>query len=51
MRLKESEVQIIKKAIHFFNSDAIIYLFGSRVDDNQIRAGNETNPSSLKKCR
>jgi len=35
MRLKESEIQIIERVIHSFDSDADIYLFGSRADDNQ----------------
>ena len=35
MRLKHFEIQAIKKAIHSLDPGALIYLFGSRVDDNQ----------------
>jgi predicted nucleotidyltransferase len=34
MRLKDSEVSIIKDAIKNFDENAEIILFGSRVDDN-----------------
>ena len=35
MRLKECEIKTIEKAIHAFDPEAVIYLFGSRVDDHQ----------------
>ncbi len=35
MRLKDFEIQAIKKAIYSLDSGASIYLFGSRVDDNK----------------
>ena len=34
MRLKNSEIEIIQKAIHSVDPKASIYLFGSRVDDS-----------------
>jgi predicted nucleotidyltransferase len=35
MRLKAVEIQTIEKAVHTFDPHAVIYLFGSRVDDRQ----------------
>jgi predicted nucleotidyltransferase len=35
MRLKESEIKAIKSAICKYDKDALVYLFGSRVDDNK----------------
>lgn len=35
MRLKSSEIATIKSVIESFDSDATIYLFGSRIDDNK----------------
>ena len=35
MRLKEFEIRTIKKAVHSFDPDAAIYLFGSRADNSQ----------------
>ena len=32
MRLKEFEIQTIKKAVHSLDPDAAIYLFGSGAD-------------------
>ncbi|HIE02824.1 MAG: nucleotidyltransferase domain-containing protein [Candidatus Parabeggiatoa sp.] len=35
MRLSQKEVQSIKQTIHIFDPKALIYLFGSRVDDTK----------------
>ncbi|MBT3878986.1 MAG: nucleotidyltransferase domain-containing protein [Candidatus Scalindua sp.] len=35
MRLQEHEIEIIKQIVRNFDQDAEIYLFGSRVYDNQ----------------
>jgi len=35
MRLTDSEIQAIEKAIYSLDQDAEIYLFGSRADDSQ----------------
>ncbi|BCD60579.1 MULTISPECIES: nucleotidyltransferase family protein [unclassified Nitratiruptor] len=35
MRLKPEEIAAIKEAIHAFDPDAKIYLFGSRTDDTK----------------
>ena len=35
MRLQEHEIEIIKQNVRNFDQDAEIYLFGSRVYDNQ----------------
>ena len=35
MRLSEQEIQIIKAAVCKYDSEARIFLFGSRVDDNK----------------
>jgi predicted nucleotidyltransferase len=35
MRLKEYEVSAIKQSVHKFDSEAKIFLFGSRVDDSK----------------
>ncbi len=35
MRLKPSEVEVIKNAVHNVDSSAAVYLFGSRVDDTK----------------
>ena len=35
MRLREKEQEVIIKAIHSVDEDAVIYLFGSRVDTNK----------------
>ena len=35
MRLKDFEVQAIKDAVNSMDRDAVVYLFGSRVDDNK----------------
>ena len=33
MRLKDYEIQAIKDAVYQYDGDAVIYLFGSRVND------------------
>ncbi|MBL0686613.1 MAG: nucleotidyltransferase domain-containing protein [Sulfurospirillum sp.] len=35
MRLLKKEVLVLKKKLHSLSSEAKIYLFGSRVDDNK----------------
>ena len=35
MRLKESEIRVIKEIIYSIFKDAKIYLFGSRLDNNK----------------
>lgn len=35
MRLTEYEIQCIKKSVRELDSEAMIYLFGSRVDDSK----------------
>ncbi len=35
MRLKVEEQEVIKNAIHLFDADAKIFLFGSRINDNK----------------
>ncbi len=35
MRLKTTEIEIIKKVINAYYEGACIYLFGSRVDDTK----------------
>lgn len=35
MRITSKQLQAIKQTIHNFDSQALIYLFGSRVDDNK----------------
>lgn len=35
MRLKEKEKQVITQAVKSIDTDAQVYLFGSRVDDNR----------------
>jgi len=35
MRLSEFEVKSIKESIRVFDSDALVYLFGSRTDDSK----------------
>ena len=35
MRLKVEEREVIKNAVHLFDADAKIFLFGSRADDNK----------------
>jgi predicted nucleotidyltransferase len=36
VRIKEQEIAIIKDAAHqYFGDEAVVYLFGSRVDDNK----------------
>ena len=35
MRLSEKEQEVILQAIHSVDEDAVIYLFGSRVDNNK----------------
>jgi predicted nucleotidyltransferase len=35
MRLSEDEIAILKNTLYALNSDAKIYLFGSRVDDDK----------------
>ncbi len=35
MRLKKSEIELIKETIHKYIQDAVIYIFGSRLDDKK----------------
>jgi predicted nucleotidyltransferase len=35
MRLSKDEVKILKNTLHTLNSDAKLYLFGSRLYDNK----------------
>ncbi|MCP5106598.1 MAG: nucleotidyltransferase domain-containing protein [bacterium] len=35
MRLTETEVSVIKGSVHYFDPNAKVYLFGSRVDDKK----------------
>jgi len=35
LRLSAKEIHIIKTKVHAIFGDAIVYLFGSRVDDNK----------------
>ena len=35
MRLKDQEIRVIKDAVHSFDRNAKIFLFGSRVDDKK----------------
>lgn len=33
MRLQPQEINVIRKIVHSFDNDAVVYLFGSRSDD------------------
>lgn len=35
MRLSKSEINIIKSKVNFIFGESVVYLFGSRVDDNK----------------
>ncbi len=48
MRLNQKEQQAIKKTIYQIDKQALIYLFGSRVDDN--KKGGDIDLLVLSKC-